>query len=126
MKDPRTARAAVRKDKGLLQVRTRLHWWLNGKEFTCQAGHTGSIPGSGRSPGEGNATHSSILAWQIPWTEESGGLQSMGLQSWARLSHTHTHTHTHICRPHNINEFHRHVFVYELYLILRFIKDEFF
>ena len=26
------------------------------------------------------ATHSSILAWRIPWTEESGGLQSMGLQ----------------------------------------------
>ena len=31
-------------------------------------------------------THSSILAWKIPWTEELGGLQSMGLQSWARLS----------------------------------------
>ena len=29
------------------------------------------------------ATHSSILAWKIPWTEEPGGLQSMGLQSWA-------------------------------------------
>ena len=28
------------------------------------------------------ATHSSILAWEIPWTEEPGGLQSMGLQSW--------------------------------------------
>ena len=33
------------------------------------------------------ATHSSILAWEIPWIEESGGLQSMGLQkSWTRLS----------------------------------------
>ena len=31
---------------------------------------------------EGMATHSSILAWRIPWTEEPGGLQSMGLQSW--------------------------------------------
>ena len=32
------------------------------------------------------ATHSSILAWEIPWTEETGGLQSMGLQkSWTRL-----------------------------------------
>ena len=31
------------------------------------------------------ATHSSILAWRIPWTEESGGLQSMGLQSQTRL-----------------------------------------
>ena len=38
----------------------------------------GSIPGSGRSPGGGNATHSSILAWRIPWTEEPGGLQSIG------------------------------------------------
>jgi len=39
---------------------------------------TGSIPGSGRSPGGGMATHSSILAWIIPWTEEPGRLQSMG------------------------------------------------
>ena len=29
---------------------------------------------------KGMATHSSVLAWRIPWTEESGGLQSMGLQ----------------------------------------------
>ena len=29
---------------------------------------------------EGLATHSSVLAWRIPWTEEPGGLQSMGLQ----------------------------------------------
>ena len=36
----------------------------------------GSIPGSGRSSGGGNATHSSILGWRIPWTEEPGGLQS--------------------------------------------------
>ena len=32
------------------------------------------------------ATHSSLLAWRIPWTEEPGGLQSMALQSWTRLS----------------------------------------
>ena len=32
------------------------------------------------------ATHSSILAWRIPWTEELGGLQSMESQSWIRLS----------------------------------------
>ena len=37
-----------------------------------------SIPGSGRSPGGGMATHSSILAWGIPWTEELSKLQSMG------------------------------------------------
>ena len=29
---------------------------------------------------KGMVTHSSILVWRIPWTEESGGLQSMGLQ----------------------------------------------
>ena len=34
----------------------------------------GSIPGSGRSPGGGHVTHSSILAWKVPWTEEPGGL----------------------------------------------------
>ena len=44
----------------------------------------GSIPGSGRSPREGNATHSSILAWESPWTEEPGWLQSMASQ---RLGH---------------------------------------
>ena len=41
---------------------------------------SGSVPGSGRSHGEENATHSSILAWKIPWTEEPGRLQSMGPQ----------------------------------------------
>ena len=53
----------------------------DGEESACNAGDLGSIPGSGRSPGEGMATHSSILAWKIPWTEDpSGGLQSMGSQ----------------------------------------------
>ena len=51
-----------------------------GKESACKAGDPGSIPGSGISPGEGNATHSSILAWGIPWTGEPGGLQSVGSQ----------------------------------------------
>ena len=46
---------------------------------------TGSVPGSGRSPEEGMATHSRILAWRIPRTEEPGGLQSTGSQSRARL-----------------------------------------
>ena len=90
-------------------------------ESACNAGDSRSIPGSGRSPGEGigypfqyswaslvaqlvknppamqetwvpslgwedplekeMATHSSILAWRIPWTEGPGGLQSRGLQS---------------------------------------------
>ena len=35
---------------------------------------------------KGMVSHSSILAWRIPWTEEHGGLQLMGLQSWIQLS----------------------------------------
>ena len=57
--------------------------WFSGKESACSAGATGDvglIPGSGRSPGGGMATHPSILAWRIPWTEKSGGLQSIGSQ----------------------------------------------
>ena len=57
-----------------------LPWWLGGKESTCNAedtGDAGLIPGSGRSSGGGTATHSSILAWRIPWTEEPGRLQSI-------------------------------------------------
>ena len=50
------------------------------KNLPANAGDAGSIPGSGRSPGGGMATHSSIFAWEIPWTEEPGGLQSMGSQ----------------------------------------------
>ena len=52
--------------------------WLGGKNYTYKAGDTGPIPGSGRSPGEGNGNHSSVLAWKIPWTE-AGGLQSVGI-----------------------------------------------
>ena len=44
------------------------------------AGDVGSNPGLGRSPGEGNGNHSSILAWREPWTEESDVLQSTGSQ----------------------------------------------
>ena len=50
------------------------------KESSCNVGHLGLIPGFQRSPGEGNGTHFSIVAWRIPWTEEPGRLQSMGLQ----------------------------------------------
>ena len=89
-----------------------------GKEFTSSAGDLGSVPGLGRSPGEGigdllqyswaalvaqlvknlpamwetwvgslgwedplekgKATHSSILAWRIPWTTQTMGLQRVG------------------------------------------------
>ena len=48
------------------------------KESACNAGGLGLIPGLGRSLEKGTATHSSILAWRIPQTEEPGRLQSMG------------------------------------------------
>ena len=48
------------------------------KNQFASAADKGSIPESGRSPGM--ATHSSILAWEIPWAGEPGGLQSMGSQ----------------------------------------------
>ena len=41
---------------------------------------------------EGMATPSSILVWRIPWTEESGRLLSLGLQSWTQLKHLCLHT----------------------------------
>ena len=52
------------------------------------------------------ATNSNILGWRIPWTEEPGGPQSMGLQrvshDWSNLSHTHTHTQGHIIAQLNL------------------------
>ena len=97
-----------------------------GEESACNAGDSGSIPGSGSSPGEGigyplqyswaslvaqvvknlpamretwvqslgwedspeegMTTHSSVLAWRIPWTEEPGRLQSKELDMTEQLS----------------------------------------
>ena len=55
----------------------RLPGSSNGKEFACDVRSLG-----GEDPLQKEmATHSSILAWKIPWTEEPGGLQSMELQS---------------------------------------------
>ena len=50
------------------------------------------------------ATHSSILAWKTPCSEEPGGLQSVGLQSVGHDRVTHTDTHTHGRNQHNIVE----------------------
>ena len=63
-----------------------LPWWLSGKESTCNAGDTRDMGSLVQSLGredhqeKGMATHTSILAWRIPWTEEPGKLQPMGLQ----------------------------------------------
>ena len=62
----------------------RLSGGSDGKESARSVGDPGSIPGSGRSTGKGTgnplATYSSFLALRISWTEEPGGLVSMGLQ----------------------------------------------
>ena len=75
----------------------------------ANAGDASSIPELGRSPGEGNGHHSSILAWRIPWIEETDALQPMGSQRvehalvtklskksdmTERLSRTHARTHS--------------------------------
>ena len=57
--------------------------WHSGKESTCQCKRSGdpvSTPGWEDPLEKEMATHSSSFAWEIPWTEEPGGLQSMELQ----------------------------------------------
>ena len=61
--------------------------WLSGKEIVCNAGDAEDVdlvPGLGRSPEKKMAIHSSILAWEIPWIEKPGGLQSVG---WQKMPH---------------------------------------
>ena len=67
--------------------RDREHIWRwlpggsDGKESACNAGDLGSIPGLGRSPGGGHGNPLQVfLPGESPWTEEPGGLKSMGSQ----------------------------------------------
>ena len=53
---------------------------LDSKESDCNAGYPGSIPDWEGFPGKGMASHSSMLAWRIPWAGELGRLKSMGSQ----------------------------------------------
>ena len=70
--------------------------WCSGKESEAQETQVRSL---GREdPLEKEmATHFSFLAWEILWTEEPGGLQSVGShpKEWDTTEHTHTHTRTH-------------------------------
>ena len=84
-----------------IEDESELPRWLSGKEsaFECRRHKrcrldpwVGKIP-----PEEEMATHSRVLAWRIPWTEEPGGLQSMGLQ---RVGHDWLSEHTHVCPFH--------------------------
>ena len=70
----------------------------SGKEPTCQCTrHEMRFPSLSQEDAleEGMATHSSILSWRIPWTEEPGGYSPWGRKGsdmTERLTHTHTHT----------------------------------
>ena len=82
----------------------------DGKESACSVGDLDSIPGSGRSPGEGNGNLSSIFAWRIPWMEEPGGYSPWGCKesditeqvTLLDAQHRARHfTHTTLFNPHN-------------------------
>ena len=76
-----------------------LPWWLSGQESACQCRKCGFDPWVRNIPWRRKWQPGNILAWEILWTEEPGGLQFMGLQEpdmMQQLSmHTCTHTHTH-------------------------------
>ena len=83
------------------EQRVAVHYGSDGKEFACSAGDLGSIPGLGKSPGGGHATHSSILAWRIPtdrgaWQATVHGVTRS--QKQQRLS-----THTEVTHPGGID-----------------------
>ena len=90
-----------------IQMLCTLHFWYIptwrfpcssvSKDSASNAGDLGLILGSRRSPEKEMATHSSILAWRIPWTEEPGGLQSMMSKTWTRLSNSPTTTILFVC-----------------------------
>ena len=65
--------------------------WL-GKESACNAGDPGPIPGWADPLEKGMATHTSILAWRISWTEDPGGLQSVRSERVGYKSGTNTFT----------------------------------
>ena len=64
---------------------------------------------------KGMTTHSNILAWEIPWTEEPGGLQSMGLQqSWTRFMTKQQYIlYTYIYNRHNTQQYRQENMGYE-------------
>ena len=63
----------------------------DGKESTCNVADLGLTLGWEDPMEKGMATHSTILAWEIPQTEEVGGRQYMESQSWTCQSDKHTH-----------------------------------
>ena len=83
----RLRQVCTTKYKSVIKSHELLIWtnllpiWLSGKEDTSQSRRRWFDPWVGKIPWRRKmATHSRILAWEIPWTEESGRLQSMGSQ----------------------------------------------
>ena len=72
--------------------------WLSLKESTCNVGDLGLISELGRSLEKGKANHSSILAWKIPWMEESGRLQFMGCKELDTTKQLNIHTQVLYCQ----------------------------
>ena len=93
LENPRGSGAWWAAASGVEQSRTRLKWLSRssssnssvGKESACNARDLGSIPGLGRSPGDGKGSHSSILAWRMPWTVKFMGSQRVG-KDWMTLT----------------------------------------
>ena len=63
-----------------------LPWWLSGKEPTCQSRRRDLIPDQKNPLEKQTATHSSILAWEIPWTEEPEGATVHGVTKGIRYN----------------------------------------
>jgi len=78
----------------------------NGKESACNVGGPGSIPGLGRSPGEGHGNPLQYsLSWRIPWTEKPGSYSPRGrkeLDTTEQPTYTYTGIHKCSTEGHNV------------------------
>ena len=76
--------------------RSGLPWWLSGKESTHQCKRQGFNPCWGDPLEKEMATHSSILAWRIPWTEDLAGYSPRGCKESDTIERLHFHFFTFI------------------------------
>ena len=99
--DNRQCRTVIPERKETNKVRDGLPGrprWASGKETAASAGDTETgVQSLGREDPleEGTATHSSILAWRVSWTEEPGGYGPWGRKESDTAEYVYTHTHTH-------------------------------
>ena len=89
-----------------IYLHTHLYIYVQGfpggsdsKESACNVADLGSIPGLGRSPGEGHG-NSSIPVWKIPWTEDPGGLHPLSHKDLDTTEQLSTVQQVPICKPH--------------------------